>query len=167
MENPSIFVKQILLGTILAFLLGGCALYDQFLGGEEEEEAPEQIMSEGLEKQNKGNYEAATEAVQRSLDKNASTNLREESESPTLVHSISEQGYLGLQVIDRWLARREADRQWELRRYESGIDYVEPEETDRKAGSLSAVTIDGDMTITRGGSPQDMGSTETNAQENP
>ena len=32
-----------------------------------------------------------------------------------------------LQVIDRWLQRREADRQYELRRYESGVDLPEGE----------------------------------------
>ena len=66
--DMKILVRHILLGTLLAFLFGGCAVYDRFLG-EEEETAPEQIMSEGLEKLGSGNYEAATDAFQKIKDR--------------------------------------------------------------------------------------------------
>ena len=60
--------RVVLTGTFFIFLLGGCAVYDRFLGVEVEE-APEQIMSDGLEKLEKGRYEAATESFQKIKDR--------------------------------------------------------------------------------------------------
>jgi len=56
------------IGFILIFLFGGCALYDQFFG-DEEEKKPEELMTEGRERLEKGDYEAATEAFQNIKDK--------------------------------------------------------------------------------------------------
>ena len=60
--------KVVLVGMFLIFLFGGCALYDEFLG-EEEEETPEQIMSEGMQKLEKGKYDSATDAFQKVKDR--------------------------------------------------------------------------------------------------
>lgn len=61
-------IRTILFGFTLIFLLNGCAIYDRFFGTSEEK-SPEQLFSEGMERFDKGDYEAAVEAFQALKDR--------------------------------------------------------------------------------------------------
>ncbi len=72
MEKPNILLKTFLLGLIAAFLLGGCASFDNLKGyffGEEEELSAPELMAEGMEKMESGNYTDAVDAFQNLKDR--------------------------------------------------------------------------------------------------
>ena len=50
------------------FLLGGCSLYEKYLG-EKEDKRPAELMSEGMKNFERSNYEEATEAFQQLKDR--------------------------------------------------------------------------------------------------
>ena len=68
MRRSSFIVRYILVGMVMVFFLGGCAVYNRIFG-EKEEKRPEELMSEGLKNFDRGNYEVAAEAFQRIKDR--------------------------------------------------------------------------------------------------
>ncbi|MFC1867430.1 outer membrane protein assembly factor BamD [Thermodesulfobacteriota bacterium] len=62
-------IKHLLIGLMLIFLFDGCALYDEFFGKSPDEKPPEELLSEGMRKLEKGRYEAATEDFQAIKDR--------------------------------------------------------------------------------------------------
>ena len=61
-------MRNILLGTTVLLLLGGCSLYDKYFGGKEDKR-PSELMDEGMTNFERGNYEEATEAFQMLKDR--------------------------------------------------------------------------------------------------
>jgi outer membrane protein assembly factor BamD len=61
-------LRFMVVGTLILLLLGGCSLYDKYLGGKQEKR-PSELMSEGMKNFERGNYDAATEAFQQLKDK--------------------------------------------------------------------------------------------------
>jgi outer membrane protein assembly factor BamD len=68
MNRLSLVIRNILVGAIVMFLLGGCSLYEKYLGGKEDKR-PAELMREGMKNFERGNYEEATEAFQRLKDR--------------------------------------------------------------------------------------------------
>lgn len=68
MNRSSLIIRNILLGTIVLFLLGGCSLYGKYFGGKEDKR-PAELMREGMKNFERGNYEEATEAFQLLKDR--------------------------------------------------------------------------------------------------
>jgi len=67
-----LIIRTISVGLILLFLFSGCALLDPLLDqffGEEEEKGSSELMSEGISKLEKGDYEGSTEAFQKVKDR--------------------------------------------------------------------------------------------------
>jgi len=67
-NRSSLIIRNILLGTIVLFLLGGCSLYDKYFGGKEDKR-PSELMREGMKNFERGSYEEATEAFQQLKDR--------------------------------------------------------------------------------------------------
>jgi outer membrane protein assembly factor BamD len=63
-----LIVRYMSVGIISVFLFAGCALIDRFLGEKEEKNSAE-LMSEGVAKLDKGDYEGSTEAFQKVKDR--------------------------------------------------------------------------------------------------
>lgn len=61
-------VRTIIVGFALILLLNGCAVYNKFFGTSEEK-GPEELYSRGMERFEKGDYEAAAEAFQTLKDR--------------------------------------------------------------------------------------------------
>jgi outer membrane protein assembly factor BamD len=53
----------------VVFSLGGCAMFERFLGGDDIEKSPAELMTEGMESMERGSYTAATEAFQNLKDR--------------------------------------------------------------------------------------------------
>jgi outer membrane protein assembly factor BamD len=68
MNKLGFIIRNILLGTTVLLLLGGCSLYEKYFGGEEDKR-PAELMSEGMTNFERGNYEEATEAFQLLKDR--------------------------------------------------------------------------------------------------
>jgi outer membrane protein assembly factor BamD len=68
MSGSHKILKILLVGIPLIFLLEGCALFDRFFG-EEEEKPAAQLMAEGTEDMEKGDYEGAADAFQKVKDR--------------------------------------------------------------------------------------------------
>ena len=68
MQRSNVLIKYMIAGLALIFLLNGCAMYDRFFG-KSEESNPDELMSKGMEKFEKGDYEASTEAFQAIKDR--------------------------------------------------------------------------------------------------
>lgn len=68
MGKHQAMIRYLILGVVLTLLLNGCALYDRFFGTSEEKN-PEQLFSEGTERFEKGDYEAAVNAFQSLKDR--------------------------------------------------------------------------------------------------
>jgi outer membrane protein assembly factor BamD len=68
MNSSILVIRNILLGTMVIFLLGGCSLYDKYFGGKEDKR-PSELMREGLKNFERANYEEATEAFQKLKDR--------------------------------------------------------------------------------------------------
>ena len=64
----SLMIRTMSVGIILIFLFTGCALLDRFFVEEEEKGAAE-LMSDGVAKLEKGDYEGSTEAFQKVKDR--------------------------------------------------------------------------------------------------
>lgn len=67
MHKSRVITKWFCTGIFLVFMLGGCAIWDRFFS--EEEIAPDELMSQGMEKYEGGYFEAATEAFQKIKDR--------------------------------------------------------------------------------------------------
>jgi len=67
MYKPRFMLKWLCVGLLLIFCLGGCAIWDRFFS--EEEKAPAELMSEGMEDFDKGSFEAASEEFQKLKDR--------------------------------------------------------------------------------------------------
>ena len=61
-------VRYVLIGLTLVFLLNGCAIYDRIFG-KTEDKIPEELMSEGMDRFEKGNYSGAIEDFQAIRDR--------------------------------------------------------------------------------------------------
>jgi outer membrane protein assembly factor BamD len=61
-------IRNILLGTMVMFLLGGCSIYNKYFGGKEDKR-PAELMREGMKDFDRANYEEATEAFQKLKDR--------------------------------------------------------------------------------------------------
>ncbi|MGD8984169.1 MAG: outer membrane protein assembly factor BamD [Desulfobacteraceae bacterium] len=68
MNRSILVIRNILVGTMVMFLLGGCSLYEKYLGGKEDKR-PAELMSEGMKNFERSNYEEATEAFQQLKDR--------------------------------------------------------------------------------------------------
>jgi outer membrane protein assembly factor BamD len=68
MNRSILIIRNILLGTMVMFLLGGCSLYEKYFGGEEEKR-PAELMREGMKDFERANYEEATETFQQLKDR--------------------------------------------------------------------------------------------------
>ena len=62
------WVPKLLAGICMLFLLNGCSLWNSLFGGEEEF-TPAELMSDGIEEFNDGNFEAAAEIFQKIKDR--------------------------------------------------------------------------------------------------
>ena len=69
MYKFGLITRLFLAGTFIVLLFGGCALWNRFFTSEEEEKAPAQLVSEGMESMERGRYEAATEVFQKVKDR--------------------------------------------------------------------------------------------------
>ena len=61
-------LRYMILGLILTLSLNGCALYDRFFG-KSEEKSPEELMSQGMNHFEKGDYQTAAENFQTLKDR--------------------------------------------------------------------------------------------------
>ena len=68
MNRLSFIIRNILLGTAVLLLLGGCSLYEKYIVGKEDKR-PSELMSDGMRNFERGNYEDATEAFQKLKDR--------------------------------------------------------------------------------------------------
>lgn len=68
MHRLGILFRTMVPGLVLVLLIGGCSIYDQYFGNEEEL-SPEELMSEGLKRFETGNFEGATESFQKIKDR--------------------------------------------------------------------------------------------------
>jgi outer membrane protein assembly factor BamD len=68
MNRSILIIRNILLGMTVIFLLGGCSLYEKYLGGKKDKR-PAELMSDGMRNFDRGNYEEATEAFQQLKDR--------------------------------------------------------------------------------------------------
>jgi len=67
--NLKFTLKWLLTGLIIITFLNGCALVDSFLGEEDLEEPPAQLMADGMESFESGDFEDATEAFEKIRDR--------------------------------------------------------------------------------------------------
>ena len=68
MSRLNRILRFVVVGTLMLLLLGGCSLYDKYLGGKEEKQ-PSELMSEGMKNFERGNYDEATETFQKLKDR--------------------------------------------------------------------------------------------------
>ena len=68
MNRSILVIRNILLGMMVVFLLGGCSLYDKYFGGKEDKR-PSELMREGMKNFDRANYEEASEAFQKLKDR--------------------------------------------------------------------------------------------------
>jgi len=68
MNRLNFIIRNILLGTTVLLLLGGCSLYEKYLGGKEDKR-PSELMGDGMKNLERGSYEEATEAFQKLKDR--------------------------------------------------------------------------------------------------
>ena len=68
MNRSILVIRNILVGIMVMFLLGGCSLYEKYLGGKEDKR-PAELMSDGMRNFERSNYEEATEAFQQLKDR--------------------------------------------------------------------------------------------------
>ena len=61
-------VKPFLVGVFIILFFGGCAVWNRFFAGEEEE-GPQHLMSEGMDYLERSRFEAAAEAFQNVKDR--------------------------------------------------------------------------------------------------
>ena len=64
--------RNMFMGIMVAFLLGGCAVTEQisdYFFGEDEELSPPELMAEGMERMESGNFKEAVEAFQNVKDR--------------------------------------------------------------------------------------------------
>ncbi len=69
MNGTNSIIRYAIVVFTLIFLLNGCALYNRFFGEKKEDKSAEELMNEGIESLEKGNYTAATEAFQALKDR--------------------------------------------------------------------------------------------------
>ena len=61
--------RTVLAAMMVLFLLSGCSGLGRLFGGEEEEKAPAELMTEGMENLDRGYYTAAVEAFEKIKDR--------------------------------------------------------------------------------------------------
>ncbi len=66
--RPTRWIPQLIVGICMLLLLNGCALWHSIFGGEEEL-TPAELMTEGVEEFNDGNFSAAAEIFQKIKDR--------------------------------------------------------------------------------------------------
>jgi len=66
--SPLRWIAPLLVGTCLVFTLNGCALWHSIFG-DEDELTPVELMADGMEEFNSGNFEAAAEIFQKIKDR--------------------------------------------------------------------------------------------------
>jgi len=66
--RPTRWIPQLLVGICMLLLLNGCALWHSIFGGEEEL-TPAELMADGMEEFNDGNFSAAAEMFQKIKDR--------------------------------------------------------------------------------------------------
>ena len=69
MKKSGLIFKWLVTVFLCLFLLSGCALWDKFFSAEDEDEAPHQLMSEGMESLEGGYYDSATKAFEKIRDR--------------------------------------------------------------------------------------------------
>ena len=62
-------IKYALIALIFISLFGGCAVYDKYFGESDEEKRPDELMEQGLQRMDRGDYQAATESFQAIKDR--------------------------------------------------------------------------------------------------
>ena len=72
MQRLNLVFRNMFMGIMVAFLLGVCAFTDRisdYFFGEDEELSPPELMAEGMERMENGNYKDAVEAFQNIKDR--------------------------------------------------------------------------------------------------